>query len=144
MFRDIEKLRKSAPLRKRNVRNGSTAIANKMGVLLKIGAITRGLPLDIDLLGQSALNKCLQAIIDCRQRNSGNSFFCSDENFRRSGMIPLLEKHIINFTTLRSEAMAAMADRLFVSNRLKFPLRHESGKINRRAPQSRIILIKNC
>jgi hypothetical protein len=39
--------------------------------------------------------------------------------------------------------MAAMADRLFVSNRLKFPLRHESQKIDRETPQSRIILIKN-
>jgi hypothetical protein len=86
-----------------------------VAVLLKIWAVPRGFALDIHLLRQAAINKGLEAIINSRKGDGGNTFFCTNENLRGGRVVTLVEKNVVDLTALRSEAMPAMADRLLVA-----------------------------
>jgi hypothetical protein len=80
----------------------------------EIWAVACGFALDIHLLGEAAFHEGLQAIVDSRQGNGGNALLGSYKNLGCCRVITVCEKHIVNLAPLWSEAMAAMADRLFV------------------------------
>ena len=86
-----------------------------MPVFLEVRAITCGLALHIDLLRQAAINKGLEAIVNCRKGDRGNAFFRSKENFGCGWVVTFVEENIVHFPTLRSETMTAVCDRLLVA-----------------------------
>ena len=86
-----------------------------MAMLLEVRAVACGFALDIHLLRQAAIYKGLEAIINSRKGDGGNAFFCTNENLRGGRVVTLVEKNVVDLTTLRSEAMPAMADRLLVT-----------------------------
>jgi len=86
-----------------------------VAMLLEVRAVACGFALDIHLLRQAAIYKGLEAIINSRKGDGGNLFFCTNENLRGGRVVTLVEKNVVDLTTLRSEAMPAMADRLLVT-----------------------------
>ena len=103
-----------------------------MAMLLEVRAVACGFALDIHLLRQAAIYKGLEAIIYSRKGDGGNAFFCTNENLRGSRMVTLVEKNVVDFPTLRSEAMPAMADRLLVTAWAYFSRWHGFFKLSRK------------
>ena len=101
-------------------------------MLLEVRAVACGFALDIHLLRQAAIYKGLEAIINSRKGDGGNVFFCTNENLRGGRMVTLVEKNVVDFPTLRSEAMPAMADRLLVTAWAYFSRWHGFFKLSRK------------
>ena len=80
----------------------------------EVRAVAGGFAFDIYLLGEAAFHEGLKAIVYRRQGDGGNAFLGSLKNLGGCRMVTVFEKHIVNFAPLRSEAMAVVADRLFV------------------------------
>lgn len=111
---DFEKPGERASFGDWDVGNDTAGFADEVPVIGQVGAVTGGLSFDIDLFGEAAFHKGLEAVVNRGQRNSRNALLGSYENFCGRRVIAVREQHIINFAPLRGEAMAVMADRFLV------------------------------
>jgi len=122
--RNFEKLGDFALLRDWDVGHRAAGLANEMPVVADIRAIAGRRPLDIDLLGEAAIDQRLEAVVDCGQRNAGDALFGADENLGCGRVVALIEEDIVNLAALGGEAMTTVADRLLVVGRHYFFRRH--------------------
>ena len=122
--RNFEELGDFAFLRDRDVGHRAAGLANEMPVVANIRAIAGRLALDIDLLGEAAINQRLEAVINSRQRDAGDALFGTDENLGGGRVVALIEEDIVNLAALGRKAMTIVADRLLVVGRHCFSRSH--------------------
>jgi hypothetical protein len=107
--RDFETRRQfpAGPDRYIHVMDRSASLAEKMGVFHEVGAKSSGSPIQIHLFDQAARNQSFQAIINGAQRDRGNMFLRSQEDFRGSRVVRLLHEHAQDLLALFREADTA-------------------------------------
>jgi hypothetical protein len=81
----------------------SASLAEKVGMFHEVGAVSGWSPVEIHLFHQAGRNQSFQTIVNGTQRDGGNMFLRSQEDFRGSRMVRLLHQHAQDLLTLFRE-----------------------------------------
>ena len=84
----------------------------KVGVLVKVGAITRRLANEVDLLDQAALHEGFEAVVDRGQRDCRHPRFYPIEDLFGCRMVAFGKDHFVDHFTVWSGAQTAVGEAL--------------------------------
>jgi len=93
-----------------NIEHPGAIVAIKVAMLLHVRAKTGGAAINIHLAGHAALDERIEAVIDRGHRDIGHFALGADEHFLGGGVIPFVDKHIVDVLALRGEPEAARGE----------------------------------